>query len=256
MNFVDILALRPAANDSASLIDAIAKAEDARIQALDQASHLNAEMARTLLTADDATMEAAEREAATARRASDRIEALIGQMKPMLAEAQEREAADGVQRLVESAIAADEIFVATFRKLFPSLVEKAALILTAKRHADEAIALVSSMGNGLPRYKAFPQIERGIADPLQLVLAVAEVAPSEIERRQAALNAETARVDEKRQREKQARLSLEIEGRERMRLESEMQEEVRLAKIMPLGIERAHVLINGQGQRQSSGRNW
>ena len=84
MKFADILAIRPDTTDPACLSTAIDKAKTARIEALDRASAIEAEMSRTLLTADDATMEAAEREAAIARRAADRLEALIIQMNAAL----------------------------------------------------------------------------------------------------------------------------------------------------------------------------
>lgn len=80
MKFADVLAIRPATTDPACLSIAITEAKAKRIAVLDFASALESEITAKLLTADDEEMEAKEREAATARRAADRLEALIVQM--------------------------------------------------------------------------------------------------------------------------------------------------------------------------------
>jgi hypothetical protein len=186
-NHINIATLRPTASDSASIRDAIAKAEAARTTALDHAGHLDRAMKAALLTASNEELEQAERDANNARRDADRIGALIEELRARLADAEDREAGDHEQDRRAAAIAADEVFVAAWRKHFVKLAEAAAAILQAKRQADEAIAAIDRNGLALPRDAAFPYVYGAPENqPLAMVLRVAELAPSEVARQQSA----------------------------------------------------------------------
>ncbi len=247
MKFLDILALRPAGDDTVSIRAAIERAEIVRNDTITRAGELERAMTRSLLTATDAEMEVAEREAAEAKRAADRLEALLAEMRAALVLAEQRELQADEAARRRAALAADADFVAAWRKGYPKICELCATILVAQRVADEALA-EAGLRNDLPRHEV-TDFRRGYdpyhPDPLSAVLKLAALAPSEIRRR----DAEVARIDAIEQERKAAE---DAERRRRaaayieeQRVAATEDERRRAAQTLPPR-ERAQVLITGE----------
>lgn len=153
MKFADVLALRPAANDSASILAAIEKAEAAARAAISRAHELERQRTASLLTATDAEMEAAEREAAEARRGAERIGALLNEMQTALEAARRREAVEAVREQIEQANKLGEDFVAAWKAKYAKaasvirdLLLMEAASVKADQQAREAIEEARSRG--------------------------------------------------------------------------------------------------------------
>jgi hypothetical protein len=262
MELSEILSLRPAARDSASICTAIERAETARAAELDRAGMLDAEAARLLLSATDAEIEQRERKAEAARRSADRLDVLIRELRGALERAEHEERADHTAELVAAAVRADAAFVAAWKKHLAPLAEVAAKIVSAKRAADDAIAtaqraLGAEHGLGatpLPRAEwhmgegPFSEVwlQHPRHDVLGLVAALAARAPSELAREQAERDAADARLAAKRARETADQAARVAVYREQLAREDADREAQRLARMTPAN-ERAMVTISGQG---------
>lgn len=94
MTLTEVLELHPGEGaDAATLSEALAAAEAKRDQLQEQAQQAERVRSEGLLQADDRSLQAAEREAAQARLAADRIAALLVQLQADHAAAQDRERA-------------------------------------------------------------------------------------------------------------------------------------------------------------------
>ncbi len=118
MRFDQVMALRPKAGDSASIQAAIDAAKAAGDTARRRADELEAWRKASLLSAADEEMEAAEREAAEARRGAERIDALIEAMRTELGVATRREAVERVLAAVADANAKATRFAEAWREKY------------------------------------------------------------------------------------------------------------------------------------------
>ncbi|MBN8872848.1 MAG: hypothetical protein J0H67_08435 [Rhodospirillales bacterium] len=257
MKLSDILALRPAADDSATIRASIAKVEAARAEAINRAGSIERDMRASLLTATDAQMQHAERDAATAKLAADRLEMLLGELRPALDAALAREAADVAAVRRDEAIALDAAFVATWRENLPKILDLCGAVLEAKRAADQAFPGAVERSE-LPRLEE-PDLAfvRDVyrPDPLAWVLKLAEQAPAEIQRRRE----EAAEFD----RREHARRVREAEHQQRRAAdwraaqEAEQAEDRKRQEQARLGeMPRSVVTINGVPATQMVGGGW
>jgi hypothetical protein len=259
MTIENITALRPKADDSTSIADAIAAAEKARDTASRTAVDRRGKAATALLTATDAEIDAAEAEAVQADRTVQRIDVILAELRPKLVEAQERERAEANQLLVDEAVRLDTAFLVAWDKLYSPLVEAAAKIAAAKRAADAALqsaqqALGIPTGLGateLPSHEAalhrsifavvyMPRQQRRI----ELMQELAKLAPTEI------AQAEAAAVKGDRQaRELRAAADADQKRREEAgRAQVAAERAGQPNRTMPSGIERANVTITSAAQ--------
>lgn len=245
MQLSSILSLRPKDTDAASISAAIDKAEAASAEALDLASSLDHKAAGSLLTATDAEIDQAERDAAAARRSADRIDALIGELKGALAEAMQREKVDERAARIAEAVRLDGLFVDAWGSNWPAITKAAAKIAAAMRAADAAIDAVDGGLNPfreVPRYEIaaetgyhalinWPDLAR--ARLLDGVLRVAELAPSEIARAQAAADAEMQRYTDRKAQDAAAQAVQAAAYRAQMAMEQAEEDRQRMSRSIP-----------------------
>jgi hypothetical protein len=259
MTIENITALRPKADDSTSIADAIAAAEKARDTASKTAVDRRGKAATALLTATDAEIDAAEAEAIKADRTVQRIEVILTELRPKLVEAQEREQAEANQILVDEAVRLDAAFVTAWGKHYTPLVEAAAKIAVAKRAADvalqsaqQALGITTGLGStDLPSHEAalhrsifavvyMPRQQRRV----ELMQELAKLAPSEIAR----VEAEAVEGD-RRDRESRATAEAMQKRREEVgRAQVAAEQAGQPNRTMPRGIERANVTITSAAQ--------
>lgn len=260
MTIEDIAALRPAGEDSTSIAAAIAKAEEASANATKAATDQRGQAATALLNGTDAEIDAAEAEAIKADRTVKRIDVILTELRPKLADAQAREQAEANQLLVDEAVRLDAAFLAAWDKHYTPLVEAAAKITLAKRAADDALrtaqaALGIATGLGatqLPSHE--DSLHRSIfADVwlpnrhlrrVELMQELAKLAPSEIARAEAERREGEQRERDQRAAESAERTRREAEGRAQVEAERAGQP----IRTMPSGIERANVTITSAAQ--------
>ncbi|MBP0446712.1 hypothetical protein J8J14_18200 [Roseomonas sp. SSH11] len=137
MTLEDILALRPSSGDSNTYRTALAKADLARKDLAVKAGELDRVRARGLLNVDDTTLLKAEQDAAAARLAVERIDALLPMIRDDLAKAEGAETLTELRAgagAVQKAVAALETWQ---RTQFPKLT---AIMAEGFRLEDEAKA--------------------------------------------------------------------------------------------------------------------
>jgi hypothetical protein len=257
MKLNEILALRPAADDSASIRASIEQVEAARAKAINRMGTIERDMRASLLSATDAHMERAEREAAEAKRAADRLGMLLDELRPALAAALAREDAAAAAGRREAALALDTAFLALWRENLPEILELCGAILEAKRAADAAFPGAVDRGE-LPRL-ALPELafvrDPYRPDPLAWVLKLAELAPAEIRRRQEQAAEVGRREQARRAREEADRQRRAAEWRAQQAAEEaesqKRRDEARLGE-MP----RPVVTINGVPATSMVGGGW
>jgi len=130
MDMKTVMALRPTADDSASIAAAIQNAEQAEKQARAKATDLEAARAKALLTASDAEIERLERDAALSLRGADRVAAMLPELREQHAAAvlrELREAAEAETIAYNATVAA---FMKKWEKDFPHAVESLRGLLT------------------------------------------------------------------------------------------------------------------------------
>lgn len=254
MNFTEILALRPEGDDSASIRAAIERAEVKRTEAINRAGELECRMKTGLLTDDDATMAANEAAAAEARRAADRIGALLREMLPLLKEAEAREVEDCSEALRQRAREADAAFVKLWGCHRDKILEMAGAILFAKREADAAMSAVKFGDEMLSRH-SIEDFRAGFSTAQQAyraILKLAELSPQEADRKRRVAAGERER--EAAQRAEWERRA--AEGRARVRAEEEAAERERVARTLPPSQQHVPISVTGEPGYYRSGHAW
>lgn len=195
MELPSISALRPKDTDSVSIRAAILAAEIARAEALDRAGRLERQMKAALLTATDAELEQAEREAGNSRRGADRIGALIAELRTALADAEAREAGDVEQARRAAVLAADAAFNAIWTKQYSLIEAAAAKVLAAARDHRRS----------QPRHRDARPPSLRDADSFEIVLELANRSAAEVYRRHEESAEEARRFAERRAAEQAER---------------------------------------------------
>ena len=254
MKFADILALRPEADDSASIRAAIERADLKRIEAINRAGDLERRMSAGLLTDDDATMAANEQAATEAKRAADRIEALLAEMRVALAAAEQREGADHAEELRQAARDADAAFCKLYQRHRDKLLEACGAILVAKRAADAAISAADLGAELLARHSVedFRPGHLVHQQAWRLILQLAELSPQEAERKR-----QLAAAERERETARQAELDRRAaEGRARVRAEQEAADRERDARTTTASQMRVPPTFIGDPGYSRSAAGW
>ena len=130
MDMKTVMALRPTADDSASIAAAIQSAEQAEKQARAKAADLEVARAKALLTASDAEIERLERDAALSLRGADRVAAMLPELREQHAAAVLRELRQAAEEETVAYNATVAAFVKRWEKDFPRAVESLRGLLT------------------------------------------------------------------------------------------------------------------------------
>lgn len=147
MDLKKLLGLRPTEATSANIRDAIARAEQGQVAALDRVRELEAGRGTLLLSGDARAVEAGERELTEARMEAERCGVMAKALHPSLTEAQTREKAAEILALHARAEREGDEFARWWRDKYPLLAAEIHEALMKERSANEVIAQMMTLAN-------------------------------------------------------------------------------------------------------------